>query len=638
MKRGLGHVFGCGLLVVALGLAQDGLAQDGLAQDTVQEDTVLQSYDLAVERLNGALGALSEDGSLSLDALDQAAQTLRALSRDTSSPNLVTALERTFTRAETAVQNRSATDLGVQVAVLRGGFWRLVYESALRAANEGDVSLSRERLARIAADMTFSDPNLDALNGADTYPALITAFDTGAAVTVQTHLNEASAVLGDKNATYLALAEAYAHFLPVQDSPRVSAATTGGFSQAFQALVADDSETLQGSLATLGQSLSDFQGAAEAAAQGVLQRDVGAAQSPQTPSADLAAPAAASGPNAAPPLSAPAENSGLENGGLEDGELENGGLENSVLENQTPTATAPGTPTSVPTLPLLNTNQADLAAELSTFGLAGDSRADLLNDYAARGFESVGDAVETLYADSSRTLSAIESGNASSVQTRLEAYRDTFERFLAPLLGANAPLSADTRRLVNHFATAPGLRLQDGAVLVGQTDRVAAALSGTAAPGPGLVLSTSLVWSGWLRLLVMMVLGLLAVVPLYLLNLAFGGANRNWRLVGAALFLLLLPIMYEGLTSLLELLANLSGVAALGGLSAFSIFQNTVSQVVWALLSALAIGLAVAGLYGICVQFGLLGKRSVGDTVISPGDAPLGRASTGTAVDWDEEF
>ena len=46
----------------------------------------------------------------------------------------------------------------------------------------------------------------------------------------------------------------------------------------------------------------------------------------------------------------------------------------------------------------------------------------------------------------------------------------------------------------------------------------------------------------------------------------------------------------------------------------------------------------MAGLYGICVQFGLLGKRGAGDTVISPGDAPLGRASTGTAVDWDEEF
>ena len=637
MKRALGHVFGCGLLVVALGLAQDGFAQDGFVPDVPQDnDAVLQSYDLAVERLNGALGALSEDGSLSLDALDQAAQTLRALSRDTSSPNLVTALERTFTRAETAVQNRSATDLGVQVAVLRGGFWRLVYESALRAANEGDVSLSRERLARIAADMTFSDPNLDALNGADTYPALITAFDTGAAVTVQTHLNEASAVLGDKDATYLALAEAYAHFLPVQDSPRVSAATTVAFSQAFQALVTDDSETLQGSLATLGQSLSDFQGAAEAAAQGVLQQDVGTAPSPQTPAAVPAAPAAVFGPNAASPLSAPAENGALETGELGTGELETGELETGGQEGQTPTAAAPGTP--VPALPLLNTNQADLAAELSTFGLAGDSRADLLNNYAARDLESVTDAVEALYADSSRTLSAIESGNASSVQARLEAYRDTFERFLAPLLGANAPVSADTRRLVNHFATAPGLRLQDGAVLVGQTERVAAALSGTVAPGPGLVLSTSLVWSGWLRLLVMMVLGLLAVVPLYLLNLAFGGANRNWRLVGAALFLLLLPIMYEGLTSLLELLAALSGVAALSGLSAFSIFQNTVSQVVWALLSALAIGLAVAGLYGICVQFGLLGKRGAGDTVISPGDAPLGRASTGTAVDWDEEF
>ena len=615
MKRALGHILRCGLLLV-VGLSQTGLAQNGAAQAS---DTVLQSYDLAVERLNEAVNVLA-DGASSLDALDQAAQTLRILSRDTSSPNLVTALERTFLRAETAVQNKSATDLSVQVAVLQGGFWRLVYESALRAANEGDLNLSRERLARIAADMTFGDLNLDTLTSADTFPALITAFDTGAAAAVQTRLDEAASAPGDKDATYLALAQAYAHFLPVQDSPRVSATTTGSFSQAFQALVADDAEALQSSLTTLRQDLSDFQGATETASQPALQQNVTA-----DPQAETADPGPAAVPSAnlqTVPLDTSTDST----------------LDTAAEEAGTPAETvAQDVPTPVPALPLLDTARADLAAALATFNLDDARREDLMNSYLAQRFDSVDAAVEALYAAGSRTMSAIETGNQNAVQARLGAYQDTFERFLAPLLEPDSPVSADTRRLVRHFQTAPGLRLQDGAVLIKQTDRVAAALTGSAPTPATILLSTSVLWAGWPRLLVMMVLGLLAVAPLYLLNLAFGGANRNWRLVGAALFLLLLPIMYEGLASLLELAANLSGVGALGGLSAFSIFQNTVSQVVWAALSALAIILAVAGLYGICVQFGLLGKRSATDTVISS-DTALGRTSTGTAVDWDEEF
>ena len=290
-------------------------------------------------------------------------------------------------------------------------------------------------------------------------------------------------------------------------------------------------------------------------------------------------------------------------------------------------------------VPLLDPTDADLRAAIAAFGLDDVRRDELVNSYAARGFGSVDDAVDALYADSSRTLSAIQSSNSSAVQTQLETYRDTFERFLAPLLEPNSTVSADTRRLLVHFETAPGLRLQDGAVLVGQTEQVAAALTGDAAADtPNLLLNTSLLWSGWLRLLVMVVLGLFAVVPLYLLNLAFGGANRNWRLVGAALFLLLLPVMYEGLSSLLELAANVSGVGALGGLATFSIFQNTLSQVVWALLSTLAIALAIAGLYGICVQFGLLGGRSTTDTLIVSTDTAVGYSGNASAIDWDEEF
>jgi membrane-anchored glycerophosphoryl diester phosphodiesterase (GDPDase) len=130
-------------------------------------------------------------------------------------------------------------------------------------------------------------------------------------------------------------------------------------------------------------------------------------------------------------------------------------------------------------------------------------------------------------------------------------------------------------------------------------------------------------------------------VPLALLNLAFGGSNRNWQLVGVALFFLFLPVIYEGLSYLGTFLADVTGVDVLDSLARFSIFQNTISQVVWTLLMALAILFAIIGLRGICVQFGLIGKRKQDDVV--PAEAPVttipaNATGSETVVDWDEEF
>ncbi|CAN5835564.1 hypothetical protein BH24DEI2_BH24DEI2_03440 [soil metagenome] len=606
LRRGLRCGLHCGLLV---------LVSVALAQDT---DTVLQSYGLAVDRLNEAVRVLPEDGSLSSNALDQAAQTLRALSRDTSSPNLVAALERTFLRAETAVQNKSAADLSAQTAVLKGGFWRLVYESALRAANDGELNTSRARLLGVAGDMSFETPNIETLTNADTFGELILAFDKGAAAAVNARLQEASLLAADKPAAYLALAEAYARFLPVQDSPRVSAGATGRFSQTFQALVNDEAEAFQNGLADLTVTATDFQGAADAVAQQTAQP---AEVTLETVTLETAA-------------LQPADSVAvMETTGTDAPALDAAG----ALVETTPTETPETTELLSLPAPPADATRSALDSAFASFGLDDARREDLIDRYVELGFRSVDDAVTALYADSARALSAIERGNQTAAQTQLESYQTTFERFVAPLLGTTS-VGADTRQLVARFESVPGLRLQDGAVLVGQTDRVAGAVTGATRNAPNVLVATSLLWSGWIRLFVMIVLGLLAVVPLYLLNLAFGGANHNWRLIGAALFLLLLPVMYEGLSSLLELLADFTGIDALGTLAAYSIFQNTLSQVVWALLSAVAIALAVAGLYGICVQFGLLGKRSGADTLIATNETSLSMTTTNSAVDWDEEF
>ena len=49
-------------------------------------------------------------------------------------------------------------------------------------------------------------------------------------------------------------------------------------------------------------------------------------------------------------------------------------------------------------------------------------------------------------------------------------------------------------------------------------------------------------------------------------------------------------------------------------------FQSSIGQVVWALLIVLAIVFAILGLYGICLQFGLLGRAGRGRAARRPRD------------------
>ena len=192
-----------------------------------------------------------------------------------------------------------------------------------------------------------------------------------------------------------------------------------------------------------------------------------------------------------------------------------------------------------------------------------------------------------------------------------------------------------------------GLRMQDVDALTGQVDAVARVALGQAAPAnQRLNEQTLALWAGWPRLIVMLVFGILAFVPLYLLNLAFGGGNRNWQLIGVSLFLLLLPVVYEALASIGSLVAYLTGDDTFEVLATYSMFQSPVGQVVWAVLVAIAILLAISGLYGICVQFGLLGRRrsaagagpSATQTNTATMDATGVRQPADALVDWDEDF
>ena len=615
-----------GLSLTGICLAQDDTAATDLVTDAATEpqleDTLLQSYGLAAENLSEAVSTLSSDRARSRDALDRALQTLRPLSRDTRSAGLVSALEATFERAATAIQNGSVTDLAVQTAVLEGGLQRLVYESALSAANTGDVETARSRLSRIAQDMDFSEAALADLDAQADAGRLLTSFDAGAAQAIQQSLGTASEQSGaDKAASYQGLARAYSAFLPVQDSPRLEPAVNTQFVEAFGYLLEDDSAALEQTLVSLSQSVGNFEGAAAAALEGETplppapsNEDVATPVDPEAnaletllPDTEAAAPEADAATDAAP--------------NAEDASLDSTLAEPTTLSPNTLSRDAP--------------SRDDIVQSFGPYRLSDADVERLSAIYAQRGLSGPDDALDSLYATSARALIAVETGNQVAAKEHIEDYRTTYEELLGPIVAAqDASVDTATERLALKLGNAPGLRLQDTAVLVGHVEAVAQALNGAGTSAAHRTqLGTTVAWAGWPRLIVTLLLGLLAFVPLRFLNMAFGGANRNWQLIGAALFLLLLPIIYEGLSSLGALLASASNVGALDGLATFSIFQNTLAQVIWVVLTALAIALASAGLYGICVQFGLMGRDKANDMLVTQET----RANDGLS-DWDEEF
>ncbi|WP_034386350.1 hypothetical protein [Deinococcus sp. YIM 77859] len=147
--------------------------------------------------------------------------------------------------------------------------------------------------------------------------------------------------------------------------------------------------------------------------------------------------------------------------------------------------------------------------------------------------------------------------------------------------------------------------------------------SGTVPTVDALSASTSRTFSGGLRATVFLGLALLALVPLYLLHLAFGSRNPAWRAITAALALLLLPLFVEGVFGFLGWLGDLSGVPLLRAALSLTLEQGAYGLPLRVLLMTLAVALASWGFWSLCVQFGLLGR-------------PQGRRS-GSSLEWDEE-
>lgn len=613
-----------------------------------QEDSLLQRYDLALENLQVATASVPGDGLQARDELERALNALLTLSRDATSSNLVQAMERTFERTRVAVENQSRTDMAVQTAVLAGGFSRLVLDSAFSSAGGGDLALARGRLEHLARSLEFGADAVSEIANAGSSAALRLAFEAGAADAVAAELKVAAQLVDDdRDGAYVSLAKAYGDSLLVQDSPRIDATLNRDLVGAAQALVAGDRAELDAATDRAAVALTRLAAAARNAAT-----DAGAAGQPAaqaTGEATAQEPAALLAPEvlpevgggaqpeatAAPATTEPAttaettETAAQPVEGQVDGALAGPAFEQAVAARLAEIAA--------------EEHRAHVDAVSLDLVRAGVPRA-LAGREAERvvdaGFADLGAVFTDLDAGAGRLLAGVRRGEQAEAHAALAGIASTYGAVLAPSLQQIAPdVAQGTDDLLASLAATARLSTTDAALVGTRTGILRDAFAGKAGSVADTVETTvATFWSGLPRAIVYIVLALLAIVPLVLLKMAFGGSNRNWRLVGWALFLLLVPTFYQGIVALADLLSRYVDMTWLPDLGRWSMFGGLTGQAVWAVLVLLALALAIVGLRGICVQFGLLGgqKKSVAP---APAAAVTKKSSTGnTTIDWDEEF
>lgn len=594
----------------------------GFAQST---DPILQSYSLAMENLTQASRVFSSDAQQSIEALNDASQMLRPLSERASS-TIIPGLERTFERAKTALQNQSSSDLEVQISVLKGGFWRILYESAIQAGEAGDLASSKLRLSQMAKDMGLSEGVSSSITNAEQILAALANLETGIAQNMLSGLNEVQTLLETNEdiravqaAMYERLALSYSLYLPVQDSPRSSTALNTNFNRSFSNLINADKENFRADLAELQTQTAGFLAASQALV------NVSAPATISTSSSAVEAEAASETAVAA--VSEAAET-----------------ISEVIPESESTPIPALVTATSGSTIStsssITSSSTEALQRQLLRLGLSNDQQNRLIERYNQEGFSSLNDALDRLYADSAKIIVALNQGEQSRAKSLIKSLQNTYGSYLKPILDQSNPNFAQSfEQLFSRLQSAPGLRLQDSIVLNTQIDALASVLSNNPVAGLNKTeAAATTIWAGWLRLILTIVLGFCTFLPLYFLYLAFGGGNRNWQLIGWALFFLFLPLMFEGLSYLASLISELAGgITFLDSISRFSIFQSTLSQILWVIVSGAGISLAALGLYGICVQFGLLGQasRNKNQTIV---DTSNDTKTNTTSFDWDEEF
>ncbi|GGR22779.1 hypothetical protein [Deinococcus ruber] len=534
----------------------------------------LDAYRSMASALDRAVSDRPADKAASLRDLDAATAAYTTLKPGLSSSLLVGGIDRSLDSARAAL-SRTPADLEAQVVQVRSLMRKALHDQTL------SLIAAAPQSAAVQAGLLATEFGLSGQNRTD-FLKVVAQGQTdrvarllrlAAARKIQASLANAAVPQNttQRAQTYLALARATGWFTVVQDAPNTGGLTVGQFATALKQLTSTPTDpALSGSLRTLQQDASAF---VRASAQ--------LSSSNQTST----------------------QTTGTQTTGTQTTGTQTAG--STTTGSQTTPQTSP------PTIPA--TTPSALAA--------GSANTPRTGSGASAG------STDALYAALGRALS--DAGHADTAAARRELSRASGLLAGSPLSAANgfSTLAADLSVLQERS----GLRASD-------VQAVIAELSGLETPAQASALdATSAGVSRTLGAPVMpllfLLIGLLAIYPLYLLNLAFGGRNGYWRTIAVALGLLFLPALLEGLSGTLLYLGDVSGVGALRSLGNLSLHQGAWALPLWLILSALSVGLASYGFRGLCRQFGLLGSGS--------GRSASTRAARDpqqSALDWDEEL
>lgn len=236
-------------------------------------------------------------------------------------------------------------------------------------------------------------------------------------------------------------------------------------------------------------------------------------------------------------------------------------------------------------------------------------------------------SLDHAYGALGRALVASEESNSQKARHYLRSAIEALDKTSATLKAQQE--FTLLKKEIEMLVTRPALGSVDIQSVMGAVGRLESNAEGQKISMPGALSAlTAQLFISPLRAVLQILLGLLSVLPLWMLGRAFGWQTPAWRFVLLGLAFLLLPMMLSGLGSLLALVSL--GTLPLLGAGLFGLWP------VLFLTSVAGVLLLSFGAYEICVQFGVFPNRIRKTSV--PRSQRLNETDPRlTSVDWDED-
>jgi hypothetical protein len=598
---------GTGLLLTAsLALGTVALAQQPAATPSTTATPVAAStptaaldliagYQSIATSLEAARTSLVSDPPGALARVQGAQNLFRRLEPQIGSQKLIDAGTNALKKALSTVNQRSPVNLGAQSMLVKSILQRVMYDRLFSEMSTKRLPSAARYANTLATAFNMPSDSLNALRNA------VKRNDAAKAI-MSNSLKLARDSSNDKTTAYQAIVRASSHFLIVQDSPRVGdELTVSAFSSAVQSMTNGDLPGFKQGVASLLTRTQDF---------GKRARGIALSASNPTTSNPSSNPAVISSNPSNP------------------------------SNPSTPQGTAPTTPNQpsttmpapvVPVAPAVGSTVNSISAELIKAGIAPNQAKALANGLAAQKVSSFSGTLDFLSASVGDALSQIQNGEVQDARAGLTQAQALFNASVKPTLDVlNPDQSAQTSKVFDATVNALGVRPVDATVLLGEVNSIKRLFKGAQpAPMQGMSASIQPWWSGALRGILFLIAALAFIYPIYLLNLAFGGKNPYWRYIGAAMVLLMIAPLLEGLSWLCSVIAQSTGIAFFDTLGSLSVLQNPIMQILWVLLLLAAAAFATAGFRGIASQFGLIRTRN--QTGLSTAAASVAPAMMGAA-------